>query len=93
MKLISPSFKSENETTQQAVERRKQSYINDKWNQIKIPVNFLAHTNKNNCVTKYDVNWDDEKEWVKGRQSARAQRPGSIYWKDQVFEMYQFMKK
>lgn len=93
LKLISPSFKSENETTQQAIEKRKQSYINDKWNQIKIPVNFLAHTNKNNCVTKYDLNWDDEKEWVKGRQSARSQQPTSIYWKDQVFEIYQFMKK
>ena len=92
LKMISPSFKSENETTQQAIEKRKQSYINEKWNLIKIPVIFLSHTNKHKCITHHDLNWYDEKEWVKGRQSARAQTPSSIYWKDQVFEMYQFMK-
>ena len=57
----------------------------------KIPVEFLAYTKKKNCITKKSMNYDDEK-WSFGFQSSYCIKPKNIHWKNQVIDMYKFMK-
>jgi hypothetical protein len=90
LQLISPSFTGPSQTKEEAILSMKNCFSEEKWTFIKIPVRFLAHVNKDNCVN--ENSFTGSNQWIKGLRGANAQKPCSEDWKQQTLEMYYFMK-
>jgi len=68
------------------------------WYPVKIPVKFIAHTSKYNCINESNINesniqWASSKKWTRGLRSSHVIKPSSEFWLEQVSVMYQTMKK
>jgi len=57
----------------------------------KIPVEFLAYTDKTKCITKCDINYNDE-HWSSGFRGSFCIKPKNIHWNNQIIDMYKKMK-
>ena len=75
------------------IDEIKESFQKWSWNIIIIPVKFLAHTNKNNCIGRGHIKWNKDYEWAYGFRGSSAIKPTSPYWLEQVSKMYDHMKK
>ena len=57
---------------------------------IKIPVEFLAYTDLNNCIKKH-LSWLP-RDWTSGFRGPSAISPTHPRWKEQVITLYKMMK-
>jgi len=69
----------------------KDHMVEHDYHLLKIPVEFLSSVDKHNCVKKSDIpHWDSD--WTSGLRGSYCMKPKNPLWKDQVIEMYKYMK-
>jgi hypothetical protein len=54
-------------------------------------VKFLSYIDKYNCITKKDIQWNDNYVWSSGLRGSSAIKPTPENWKEQVSRMYDRM--
>ncbi len=86
LSVIKPCF-SEN-----TIAEIRDSFKKWSWNVMVIPVEFLAKTNKNNCIGSKDINWNEDYDWSYGFRGSSSIKPSSPHWLEQVSRMYDHMK-
>jgi hypothetical protein len=85
LSIIKPTF---NEKT---IKDMKLSFKNYNWCVLVIPVKFLSYIDKYNCITKKDIQWNDNYVWSSGLRGSSAIKPTPENWKEQVSRMYDRM--
>lgn len=63
------------------------------YKRIGIKVEFLVTSNNNFIMKPKTINWNSkEKKWTYGLQGSSLKKPNNKFWKEQVFEIYNYLK-
>jgi len=71
----------------------KDSFTKYSWTMIVIPIKVLAKVDKDKCINKCDIEWDEKYEWSYGYRGSSSIKPTNEKWIDQVSMIYDKMLK